>query len=149
MSGGLPVRIIGGGGNGTTAEVTDRGQLITSPIEYDTSYVATMNAVDTAFNLVLPAAERKFVISALVLTGTKSIDQTIDATVEVYESSTLTGVTVLNSLALFSVPRSGLLPIPGLNIITQNASTFINVKTSDATVNCTLMGYYIGHHHEI
>lgn len=149
MATGLQVRIGGGGGNGVVAAVTSRGQLIVAPIEYDTSFVASADAIDTGFNLVTPKADRRFVISALILTGTKSIDPNTDAIVEVYEAETLTGTAVLNCLALFSVPRSGLLPITNLNIITSFGSKFINVKTSDATVNCTLMGYYIGHHHEI
>lgn len=146
----VPVNLTGRNGTGgVIAEVTGRGQLITSPLDYSSSFVATAGADDTAFNLVLPKAERAFVVTDVIVTGTKSIDPNTDATVIIYEAESDITATVLETLIQLSVPRSGLIPLTGLNIITKNEGTYINIKTSDATVICTLMGYYVGHHHEI
>lgn len=146
----IPVHIAGHNGTGgVVAEVTARGQLITAPLAYSVPFVATADVVDTAFNLVGPKANRAFVVTDIVVTGTKSIDPNTDATVIIYEAASDIEVTVLNTLMHLSVPRSGLIPLTGLNIITENEGIYINIKTDDATVLCTLMGYHVGHHHEI
>lgn len=147
---GLPVEIRGKNGTGgVAAEVTTRGQLITAPISYSSSFVATANVDDTAFNLVFPKAERVFVITGAIITGTKSISAVTDATVIVYEASSDTSITVANTLIELALPRSEIIPLTDLNIITEIEGSYINIKTSDETVVCTLLGYYIGHHHEI
>lgn len=146
----IDVSITGKNGTGgVVAEVTSRGQLITAPISYSTSFVATANLDDTAFNLVGPKANRVFVITGAIITGTKSISTTVDATVLIYEAETAASTTIDNTLLELAVPRSSVIPLPGLNIITEGEGNYINIKTSDETVICTLFGYYIGHHHEI
>lgn len=146
----LPVNIKGQDGTGgAVAEVTSRGQLITAPIAYSVAYVASAIADDTAYNLVEPKANQHFVVTDAIVTGTKSIDPNTDATVIIYEAGTEEETTVLSTLIELSVPRSSIIPLTGLNVITIHAAKYINIKTTDATVKCTLMGYYIGHHHEI
>lgn len=146
----LPVHISGHNGTGgVVAEVTGRGQLITAPIEYSTSYVASAVADNVAVNLILPKAKRVFVITDVVLTGTKAIDVNTDATVIIFESGDPTSATVDNTLLQVDIARSSSLALTGLNLITEGEAKHINLKSSDTIVNCTLMGYYIGHHHEI
>jgi hypothetical protein len=146
----LKTQVVGNNGTGgVVAEVTRRGQLITAPIQYSSPFIASLIAVDTAYNLVFPETGKDFVITDLLITGTKSIDNVIDATVIIYEADSEDTLDVLNTLFHLSVPRSGIIPMTGLNVITENNTKYINIKTSDATVNCTLMGYYLGKHHEI
>lgn len=146
----LPVEIRGHDGTGgVNAEVTQRGQLIVAPIQYSSPFSVSLIAVDTAYNLVWPKADNHFVVTDLLITGEKSVDVNTDATVIIYEADSDTTLTELNVLFSLSVPRSGIIPMTGLNVITGNITKYINIKTSDATINCTLMGYYLGKHHEI
>jgi len=146
----IPIEIRGHNGTGgVSAEVTGRGQLITAPIEYSTSYVASAIADNIAVNLVTPKAARKFVITDVILTGTKAIDVNTDAIVTIFETGDLTSATVDATLIQVDVARSSSVALTGLNLITDGVAKHINIKSSDAVVNCTLMGYYIGHHHEI
>lgn len=146
----LPVVLRGKDGTGgVVAEVTSRGQLITAPIDYSKPYVASVTVANTAYNLIVPKTNTQFVITDIVITGTKSIDPNTDAEVIIYEAGTETSLTVNNTLIELSVPRSAIIPLTGLNVITENVSTYINIKSSDVTIKCTLMGYHIGHHHTI
>jgi hypothetical protein len=146
----LPIEIRGHNGTGgVSAEVTRRGQLITAPIQYSKPYIATVNADDTAFNLVLPKPEKFFVITDVVLTGTKAIDNVLDATVVIYEADSETSVTPLNVLFQTALARSATIPLTGMNMISEHNAKYINIKSTDSVVEATLMGYYLGRHHEI
>ena len=134
---------IGDGGNGKNAGVTHRQQLIVSPIEYSKTHAASLSVDDTAFNLVVPIANKKFVITDLILTGDKNISTTTDAVVEIYEADTEDATAVSNTLGIFQVARSSSLALTGLNVITQDVSKFINGKTSDNNVSVVLYGYYV------
>lgn len=134
---------------GVAAQVTSRGQLVTSPLSYSNAYTASATVDDTAANLVGPKANNKFVITDIILTGTKTINTVTDATVIIYEASASDTITVDSEILNISVPQSEVIPLTGLNLITSGTSKYINFKTSDETVDCTLMGYYVGHHHEI
>lgn len=146
----LKTQLVGNDGTGgVVAEVTKRGQLITSPIQYSKPFSASLTAVDTAYNLVFPETGKDFVITDILITGEKSVDVNTDAVVIIYEADSDATLTALNVLLNLSVPRSGIIPMTGLNVITDYNTKYINIKTSDATINCTLMGYYLGKHHEI
>lgn len=144
---GLPIRISGAADNGVIAEVTELGQLIVAPIEYSEAYNASLDADNTAYNLVKPKASMRFVVTDIVFIGTKSVSNTVDAIVDLYESDSGTSTTIDNSLIQISVPQSTPIVLTGLNLITVGTSKYINAKTSDATVTATMMGYYLGHSH--
>ena len=146
----LPVEIRGHDGTGgVSAEVSQRGQLITAPIQYSKPFIATVDADDTAFNLVFPETGKFFVITDIVLTGTKAIDNVTDATVVIYEADSEISLTPLNILFQTSIARSTSIPLTGMNMITENNTKYINIKSTDSVVEATLMGYYLGKHHEI
>ncbi len=146
----LPVTIRGQNGTGgVIAEVTSRGQLITAPIDYSSAFIASVAIANQAYNLVPPKPEKLFVITDVILTGRKDIGTVTDSTVIIYEADTDVSITSLKTLIQVAVPRSTAISITGLNVITTNVSAYVNVKTDDATIECTLMGYYLGHHHTI
>jgi len=128
---------------GQKASVTPRGQLIVGSISFSESFIANVDTANTAFNLVLPKGNKKFIITGIILVGDKSINTNIDAVVIIYESSTLAGIVEDNALLDVNVSRSTSLPVIGLNLITENAAKFINVKSSDVNIKVTLLGFYI------
>lgn len=125
------------------ATVTERGQLVVSNISFSASYIATIDAANTAFNLVLPEEGKKFVVTAIVLTGDKDISAVDDAIVILYEAANATTTTEDNILIEVNIARSATLPLTGLDLITETAAKFINIKSSDINIKATLMGFFV------
>lgn len=128
---------------GETCLVTSRGQLVVSPISYSVSYTTSVTVINTAYNLVPARADKKFVITDIILTGDKTISTVTDATVDIYEASGPDETTIDNELIQVDVPRSQSVILIGLNLITENAAKYINVKSTDINVKTVLMGYYV------
>lgn len=146
----LPIEIRGHNGTGgVSAEVTQRGQLITAPIQYSKPFTVSVDADNVAFNLVFPKTDKFFVVTDIILTGTKAIDNVVDATVVIYEADSETSTDELNILFQAAVARSATIPLTGLNVITEYNTKYINIKSTDTVIEVTLMGYYLGTHHEI
>lgn len=135
----LPVEIVD---SGKSAKVTSRGQLITAPIEYSSAYNATLDVAATAYNLVLPKAGKRFVITDLLMYANKNVDNVTEAAVVLYEASSEISTTVAAEIVSTEMLRSATRDFIGLNLITSE-SVHINAKTSDDDVFVTLMGYYI------
>lgn len=125
------------------AAVTARGQLVVSNISFSESFTNLVDVINTAFNLVPPKVGRKFVITDIILTGDKIISNVTDATVVLYEASKIGSIVEDNVLLEVDVARSASIPLIGLNLITKEASKFINIKSTDINVKATLMGFYV------
>lgn len=128
---------------GRQVEVTPRGQLVVAPLSFSDSFSTSVNVANTAFNLVLPKESQRFIVTDIVLTGDKNINNTVDATVIVYEADDQTSLTEESVLLDVNIARSASLALTGLNLITDQASKFINVKATDVNVKVTLMGFYV------
>jgi hypothetical protein len=125
------------------ARVTGRGQVVVSSISFSESFSTTVNVINTAFNLVLPKENQKFVITDIVLTGDKNVSTVEDASIVVYEAPDLASITPDNVLLDVDVARSSSLVLTGLNLITETAAKFINIKSTEINVKATMMGYYV------
>lgn len=122
------------------AYVTRYGQLVVAPLEYSTVEQVTMTLANTAYNLVAPSQGQRIVVTDIILAAGKSVDPTNNAQVDLYGADSATSTVVASSLVSLEVPRNRQLVLTGLNFLTE-AGVWINVKTDDPTVTCTL-GYY-------
>jgi len=139
---GIHVKIKDGWGGGTEACVTERGQLVTAPLEFSSAYPVTASIDDTAFNFVPPISGKQFVITDILLYANKSVGVN-DATVEVYEATSATEITVDKSILAIEMLRQSSRDNTGLNLIVS-PGRWVNIKTNDNTIFATIMGYYVG-----
>jgi len=130
------------GRSGGSACITKRGQLITAPLEFSQTYAVTADATATAFNFISPKAGKRFVITGILIDAGKSVSTSTAGTVVIYESSTKVGIVATVEIMTVEMLKNTNRVITGLNIITSEG-TWVSLKTTDATVFGTLLGYYV------
>lgn len=138
-----PVQIRDGGyGTATLVKVTSLGQLVVAPLAYDEVSTSDIPLAFTGVTFFKPKAGKQFVITGIYLRATSSVSPTTDATLEVFESTSLNGNSVIKGLFLTSAVKNDHLEIGGLNILVREGF-WVNASTSDPTVRVTMTGYYI------
>jgi len=135
-----PVQIKDGSGSGTNAKVTPIGQVVTAPYAYDDVSTKTLDVDDTAVNFYLPKAGQQFVVTTILLTANKNV--TTDCTVVIYEADDPTETTVTKTILNIEMLKNTSRDITGMNLLVSKGK-FVNGKTDDDDVFCTIMGYYI------
>ncbi len=139
---GIAAQIVDGCGTSRKAKVTPSGELVTGPLSYSGTKFQAMNAADTAFHFYPPIPNSQFVITGLRIKATTGVSPNTDAVIIVYEANSATSTTadkILHQEGLLKGDAATLLPLALL----VNQEKFLNAKTNDATVNITIMGYYI------
>ena len=131
-----------GKGRGHDARVTHAGELVVVRGNYDTTKTASMTSTATAYNLALPQNGFRFIITGIILNADKNVSATDGAIVEVYEASTATETTQLKNLFTLNIGKNTTVPITGI-LVQTTSGRYINAETDDATVNITLLGYYL------
>lgn len=134
--------IVDGTGTGDRVKVTSRGQLIVAPIEFSSAYQQTVDATGTAFNFVPPINGKRFVLTDIIIEAAKSVSTTVAATVELYEATSATSIVINRAILNFDMVRYAVRSLNGLNLICSEGR-WINIQTDDATLNATIMGYYV------
>jgi len=137
----ISTNIEDGSGTSNKACVSSRGQLITGPIEFSAAFTVTANVVDTAFNFVPPIANKRFVLTDILLYANKAVGAG-DATVELYEAAGDTVTTVTRAILTLEMVKQTSRDMTGLNLICSEGF-WINIKTDDNTIFATIMGYYV------
>lgn len=139
----MPIQVLlsDGFGNGITAGVSSRGQLVTGPLDFSTAYAVTASVDDTAYNFVPPKSGKRFVITDILLYANKGVG-VADATVAVYEADSATSTAVTKSILAIEMLKQTARDITGLNLIVSEGK-WVNIKTDDNTVFATMMGYYV------
>lgn len=127
--------------NGINAKVTKRGQLVVSPLEFSTPVSKSVNATGTAFNFFIPESGTRFIITDVILSSDNTIGSN-GAVVEIYEADAIDSATVNNSIVTLILPSRSNIPLLNLNWIVTEGK-WLNVKTDDATIECTIAGYYV------
>lgn len=130
------------GSNSRTVTVTEAGQLVVAPASYDDVVYKELAEPDTAYNLYTPENSCRFVLTGLIIKADKQVSSTTEATVEVYEASSIDSTTVDKELFKTVVLQYDLLTLIPLNILSSQGK-WINAKTTDDDVHITVMGYYI------
>ena len=128
--------------DGKAVVITKNGQLVTASLYYDLTKYNELAEADTAYKFYDPKAGSQFIITGIVMYADKQVGTSTGATVEIYEATTATTITVTRELFKMEVPQGGYPPIPQLNI-GVNEGFYINAKTDDDDVHVNIMGYYI------
>lgn len=129
-----------GKGKGNEAVVTDRGQLVTAPLDFSNAYTQEVNATATAFNFVGPVNGKQFVITDILLYADKNVGVN-DAAVQLYEATSATSTAETKTILDIEMLKQSSRDITGINLIVTEGR-YVNIKTDDATIFATIMGYY-------
>ena len=138
---GIDVELRDGRGTSNKVKVTSRGQLIVAPLEFSTAYTLTVASPSTAYNLVPPKMNHRFVITDILLYADKGVGAS-DARVNLYEATSATATTIDVDILDIEMVKSTARDMTGLNLIVTE-SRWVNIKTDDSTIYATVMGYYI------
>lgn len=127
---------------GTSAKVTKSGELVVSPLSYDQTSFNELAEINTAYNFYTPISNKQFVITGVLSYGDKQVSSSTNATVIIYEASTIDTVTVDKVLVQFEIGQNQSIPFVALQLLV-NKGVWINAKTDDDDIHMTIMGYYI------
>lgn len=131
-----------GSGHGHKVKVTHTGELVTIRGEYDAATAAVMSATATAYNLALPKDEKSFIITGIILNADKNVSATNGANIRIYETTTNTSTSETKLLFTLNLLKNDSEVITSI-LIKTTEGRYINADTDDATVNITLLGYYL------
>lgn len=137
----IDARLLDGKGTGKTAVITSRGQLVTSPLDFSKSYTQEVNQVTTAFNFIGPISDKQFVVTDILLYADKNVGVN-DASVQIYEADSSTSTVEVTTILNVEMVKQTARDITGLNLIITQGK-WLNIKTDDATIFATVMGYYV------
>lgn len=138
----INTKISDGSGGGHLAKVTHAGELVIVRGNYDQTFQDSMALTNTAYNLVVPKAGKQFIITGIVINADKNVSATDGAVVEVYEATTSDTTTVTKTILTLNIGKNSTIPLTGI-LIQTTKGVYLNAKTDDATVNITLLGYYL------
>jgi len=131
-----PVRI---NFDGRDAKVSSRGELIVSPIEFSTSYAASLAASGTT-TVVKAVADKRFIMTDILLASDRT---NVDTNVTVFEASDFESTTEDKVIIEVDFMRNDRMVATGLNIATDPVK-WINLKSNtSAGITITIAGYYI------
>ncbi len=130
------------------AQVSPQGALVVGPFDYDLVSSVSAAVINTAYNLFKPRAGQQFVVTAIKMRGSKDVSTTVDATVEIYEASSITSITVDRAIYTDIVVRFESTTLGSVNILV-NEGKFINAKTDDNSVQVTMTGYFVPANQEV
>lgn len=138
----INTKISDGSGGGHLARVTHAGELIIVRGNYDSTFNTAMTSINTAYNLVTPKSGFQFIVTGIVINADKNVSATDGAVVELYEATDATTTTATKTILTLNIGKNSTIPLTGI-LIQTTKGLFINAKTDDATVNITLLGYYL------
>lgn len=137
----IDVRIVGGN-PGRPVNVSTLGELTTGLLNRNQTEFKELAATGTAYNFYAPVAGKQFIINHIFAFGDKQVSPTTNATVEVYEATSISETTVDKVIMTFEIGQNQFQPYTSLNLLV-NADRFINAKTDDDDVHMNILGYYI------
>jgi hypothetical protein len=137
----LGVRVEDALGTGNMAAITDRCELVVGPRKPSKFYTASAVVNNTAVNIVPPITGKVFIITAIVLSGDRSI-ATNGAVTDVYEAESDTSGTVVTQIIQDEIGKQSRLVLSGLHIEVTTGK-WINIKADDVIVRANIAGYYV------
>ena len=127
---------------GSQAKVTNRGQLVTAPLDFSDPIQADLTVTCTAVNFFGPQSNQRLVITSILIGADRNVSQSCGAIVEIYEATSATATTVTKGIIKTGIVKNGTLPLLPLNFLATQG-VWINAKTDDANINITIAGYFI------
>ena len=138
-----PVYLKDGTGTGRQACITKYGQLITSPLNYGTVSTVKMEVANTAYNYIEPRQNHKIVITDILLYANKNVGAS-DATVTIYTSDVGPSTTTVKETVLETeMVKQTARDLTGLNLLIDKPGRWVNGKTDDDDIFCSLVYYYV------
>lgn len=131
-----------GSGHAHKVRVTHSGELVTVRGEYDAATAAVMSATATAYNLAVPKNEFSFIITGIIINADKNVSATNGSNIRIYEATTDTSISDTKLLFTLNLLKNDSEVITSI-LIKTTEGRYINADTDDATVNITLLGYYL------
>lgn len=125
-----------------TARVTTYGALVTASAKFDESSFQAMDLDNTAYNFYVPKFGQQFVITGMIVKGDKQVASNTNATVIVYEATSVDTTTADKVIVQFEVGQNESIPVPRLNFLVSK-SRWVNAKTDDDDIHMTILGYYV------
>lgn len=136
----IDVRIVGQ--DGTAARVGKLGVLAVAASSFNEAVANELGTDNTGVTFYSPLSGKQFIITGIYASGDKDISNTVDATVDVYESLAENSATIEKTLLKFALGRSQFQAYENLNLLV-NSNRFITAKTSDDDVFMNILGFYI------
>ena len=134
--------ILDGNGRGTKGSVTSIGEIVVGVFSHDLTMFVKLEVDDTAYNFYVPRDGEQFVITGMRIKASRSVSNTVDAEIIIYEAEGPTDLTVIKILHEEAMIRGESATLNPMNILVAQG-VFVNAKTTDPTVYITIMGYYI------
>jgi hypothetical protein len=134
--------IVDGSGANSEAKVTSRGQLVVAPLAFSEPYAVTMDATNTAFVVAPPINGKQFVITDIIVDAGKNVSASTAGTIVLYEANDATTTTPYKTVLSIEMLKNTARTLTGLNLIV-NKGKWVSIKTTDATVTATILGYYV------
>lgn len=123
--------------------VTPRGELVIAPLAYSEPYYVSVAAAATAYTVVPAVAEKRFVITSLLVASDKTFGSATTAeTLTVYEANAAAIGTSLKTIFQVDMLKNDRMVATGLNLITTKARALVAIGT-DNKVDVTVAGYYV------
>ena len=133
-------KIIDGFGAKFSAKVSRFGQFVTGPLDFSEFHNVSLITNNIPLSLINPIMGKHFIITDIIIYGSRDVGVN-DATVSLYESDELDGITARRVILPAEIPKNDRLILTGLNIITSQGS-WITAVTDDNTVFVTVGGYF-------
>ncbi len=135
----VPINILNKSTN-RSAIITDRGQLVVSPLEFSDPVFKSLTNDGVSKNWFKPLAGKRLVITDVIIQTDRSV--TTQALIDIYETDNEDSETIVKELFQFDLPKQESLVLIGLNIIITEGA-FINAKADDSNVLITIGGYFV------
>lgn len=131
-----------GRGSESYAKVTRNGEILTRPFyDFNTTYRVVLSTTNMT-NILEPVPGNDFIITSIILNAAKSVVDS--AVITVSESASSAGTSTRDILTL-DVVKKTTVPLNSLSLRVPDGK-FINAITDDATVNITVLGYFMPNH---
>ena len=138
----IKVNLKDGRGTNNLAKVSEYGQLVTSPLEYSEPYTASLDSTGTAFTIAVPKVGHRFIITDIILDAGKDVSASTAGTIVLYEGDSVDDTTGSKTILTVEMLKNTDRTITGLNMIVSEG-VWLSMKTSDATISATVLGYYL------
>jgi len=123
-----------------SVKVTSIGQLVTSPYAYSEVTYLLLDTAAQGYTFFKPKSGEQFVLTGFGLTADSNV--VTSCVVDIYESAAQNSATIAKSIFHFEILKNGYRDSSGLNVLISEG-VFLNAKTDDDDVYCTILGYYI------
>ena len=140
----INVGLVGVNGKSTKlpVTVTSSGELVTAPLHYSETVFKELDVINTAYNFFTPKTGQQLVITGFSLKADRDVSNSVDATVIIYEASSVDTLTVDKTLFQDAMIRGERTGYTNTNLIVRPGK-WVNVKTTDDDIHITILGYYI------